>query len=156
MAKQCPPDDMAVPVVVVGVDGSDRAVSALAAAARLVAAAGGRVVAVHVKRVSVLASAGPVTGAGTFAVTADDIADQCHLDCELVLAGTRVPWTFEVRHGDPAVELNRAATEHDAACIAIGRSPPRRLGCLRRGSIMARLVDRAQRPVLVIPPQQWP
>ncbi len=141
---------MAAPVVVVGVDGSERSVSALAAAVRLADATGGRIIAIHVVRAYTLATTGPASAAGALAVTNDEITDRCHMDCELVLAGTDVSWSFEVRHGDPANELTRAAADHDAVCITIGRNPQRRF-TFGSGSTMQRLVHRSDRPVLIVP-----
>lgn len=39
---------------------------------------------------------------------------------ERVLVGSRLRWTYETRRGDPAVELARAAEEHDALLIVVG------------------------------------
>lgn len=140
------------PVMVVGLDGSPGGDRALAAATAI-AAAGYRLVAVHVTHIPA-AVAATTAGAGAFAVTADEIADHCHLACELALAGTAVPWSFEVRHGDPATELLRAASDHDAAWIVIGRHGHRRLARLVLGSVTNQLVEHADRPVLVVPPAE--
>jgi len=141
---------MAAPVVVVGVDGSQRSVQALVAAARLAAVTGNCIVAVHVVRAHSLAAAAPVSGAGALAVADDEVTDRSHMDCELVLAGVDVAWQFEVRHGDPATELAQAAVDHNATCVTIGRSLRRRVVCGSR-STMKRLVRRCDRPVLIVP-----
>lgn len=141
---------MAAPVVVVGVDGCERSVQALVAAARLAAVTGSRIVAVHVVRAHSLSAAAPVSGAGALAVADDEVTDRCHMDCELVLAGADVAWQFEVRHGDPVAELARAAVDHDATCVTIGRSLRRRFVCGSR-STMKRLALRCDRPVLIVP-----
>lgn len=81
----------------VGLDGSDGSLAALAVAARQADLAGHRIVAVHVVRAHPLVTTAPVSGAGALAVTDDEVVDRCHLDCEVVLAGTDVRWRFEVR-----------------------------------------------------------
>ena len=140
-------------VVVVGLDGSDGSVAALAASARLATVTGSRIVAVHVVRGHPIVTAAPVSGAGALAVADDEVTDRCHLDCEVALAGTDVPWQFEVRHGDPVTEMARAAADHDAICVAIGRSARRRFTRGSRSTVSERLVDRCDRPVLVVPPE---
>ena len=141
---------MASLAIVVGVDGSERSLAALAAAVRLAAATGNRVVAVHVVHAHSPGTAAPVSGAGAIAVADDEATDRCHMDCELVLAGADVDWQFEARHGDPVTELARAAADHDAICVTIGRSLRRRT---IRGSrsTMKHLVHRCDRPVLIVP-----
>ena len=140
-------------VVVVGLDGSDGSVAALAASARLATVTGSRIVAVHVVRGHPIVTAAPVSGAGALAVADDEVTDRCHLDCEVALAGTDVPWQFEVRHGDPVTEMARAAADHDAICVAIGRSARRRFTRGSRSTVSERVVDRCDRPVLVVPPE---
>ena len=139
--------------VVVGLDGSEGSLAALAAAARLATLIGNRIVAVHVVSAQALPTTAPVTGAGALAVAGDEVMDRCHLDCELVLAGTDVSWQFEVRHGDPGTELAQAAIDHNAICVAIGRSLRRRFTCGSRSTVSERLLRRCDRPVLVVPPE---
>lgn len=140
--------------VVVGLDGSDGSLAALAVAARQAALTGHRIVAVHVVRTHPLVTTAPVSGAGALAVTDDEVVDRCHLDCEVVLAGTDLRWRFEVRRGDPITELARAATDHDATWVAIGRSGRRRFPCGSRTSMSERLVHECDRPVLIVPPDR--
>jgi nucleotide-binding universal stress UspA family protein len=140
--------------MIVGVDGTDGGDRALVTAAELAAAAGCGLV-VHVSHVPT-----PVTisgaGAAAFAATADEVADTCHMACEVTLAGTGVPWSFEIRRGHPATELLRAAADHDAAAIIVGRHGHHRLARLVLGSVTDRLVHDADRPVLVVPPAPPP
>ena len=145
---------MAAPVVVVGVNGSERSVPALVTAVRLAAVTGNRIVAVHVVHSHSLAKGAPVSGAGALAIADDEATDRCHMDCELVLAGADVAWQFEVRHGDPVTELARAATDHDALCVTIGRSVRRRLICGSHSTVSERLVHQCDRPVLIVPSQR--
>ena len=139
--------------VVVGLDGSERSLAALAAAARLAALTRNRIVAVHVVRAHPLVTTAPVSGAGAVAVAEDEVTDRCHLDCEVVLASAGVPWEFEVRHGDPVTEMARAAADHDAICVAIGRSVRRRFTCGSHSTMSELLVQRCDRPVLIVPPE---
>lgn len=141
---------MPAPVVVVGVDGSEAAATALAAAARLAADAGYRIVAVHAEHTPVIATGAPAVGA-VAVPDGGELADRCHLDCELVLADTAVMWSFQVRRGDPVTVLVAAADELDAALIVVGRHSPRRRRLLL-GSVLARLLSHAHRPVLLVPP----
>jgi len=139
--------------VVVGLDGSDGSLAALVAAARLAALTGNRIVAVHVVHAHPLVTTAPVSGIGALVVADDEVTDRCHLDCELVLAGSDVLWQFEVRHGDPVAEMARAAADHDAVCVAIGRSVQRRSARGSHSTMSERLVHRCDRPVLVVPPE---
>ena len=139
-------------VLIVGVDGASAARGALGAAANLAAATGATLVAVHVARVPVALYSAPITGAGELAAANELAADHAHFDCELALAGRGVPWTFETRHGDPAAELRRAADDHDAACIVIGRDGHRLVTRVLTGSVTDRLVHHTHRPVLIVPP----
>ncbi len=50
------------------------------------------------------------TAAGAVALTREELADRCHLDCELALAGADLDWSFEIRAGDAATALADAAT----------------------------------------------
>lgn len=143
---------MAAPVLVVGVDGSAGAAGALAAAAQLARATHHQVVAVHVENVPAAVFAAPTVGAGDMVTAIDEGANQCHLGCELALAGTDIVWSFEVRAGDPATELVAAGRDHQAACIVVGRRGHSRLARLLVGSVTDRLVHHADRPVLVVPP----
>lgn len=142
------------PVVIVGVDGSPAARDALAVAARLAAATGGSLVAVHVEHIPAAVYATPVHGSGSLTAANDLAADHAHFDCELILAGQNIPWTFETRHGKVAAELQHAADDHDAACIVVGRQSHRFVARALTGSVTKLLVHRADRPVLVVPPQR--
>ena len=140
----------AAPVILVGVDGSEDADGVLEAAGRLAAATGRRLVVVHVAHAPAATASAPALGMGALACYAEEVADRCHLSCELHFASMAIPWAFEVRPGDPAAELLQAAADHDAACIVVGGHGHRRLGWLRP-SVTDRLVMHADRPVLVVP-----
>jgi nucleotide-binding universal stress UspA family protein len=79
-------------------------------------------------------------------------AEQHHV--ENLLADAPVPWTYEARHGDPAKVLCTAAAEHDALLIVVGSRGEglrRALGRLMDPSISHGVIQRQQRPVLVVP-----
>lgn len=140
-------------VIVVGVDGSGGAAAALAAAADLAAATGTSIVAVHVSHLPAVVTATAEALAAGAAVTVNgELADRCHLDCELALAGAGIVWTFELRNGDPATELTHAGDDHDASCIVVGRHGHGPVARVLLGSVTDRLVHHADRPVLVVPP----
>jgi nucleotide-binding universal stress UspA family protein len=66
------------------------------------------------------------------------------------LEGPGAPWRFEVRSGDPAIQLDLAAEEHGADLLVVGargHSVPHRL---LLGSVSTRLLHHARRPVLVV------
>lgn len=140
------------PVLIVGVDGSSAARKALWAAAELARATDASLVAVHVGDFPEALHVAPISGAGALQAATELAADAVHVDCELVLAGQDVPWTFEARRGDAAHELGRAAEDHDAACIVVGRHPHGLVTRVFGGSVADRLVRSAQRPVVVVPP----
>lgn len=143
---------VSVSVIVVGVDGSDGAAAALAAAAHLARALRLRLVAVHVKHVPAVVFAASTVGTAARVTANEDLADACHLDCELALANANIVWSFEVRSGHPAVELVAASRDHDAACIVVGRRGHGSFSRLLVGSVTDRLVHQSDRPVLVVPP----
>jgi len=142
---------MSAPVIVVGIDGSEGGDRALATAVEVAAAARYGVVAVYVAHVPAAVAATAV-GAAALGATADEVADHCHLTCEVTFAGTGLAWSFEFRHGDPVTELLRAGADHDAAWIVVGRHGHRGLTRLVLGSVTDRLLHHADRPVLVVPP----
>jgi nucleotide-binding universal stress UspA family protein len=142
------------PVMIVGVDGSPAARDALGAAADLARVTQAFLVAVHVAHVPGVLHVAPASGSGSLHAATELTADEAHVDCELVLAGRDVAWTFEARHGDAATELRRAADDHDAACIVIGRHRHGLVSRLLLGSVGDRLVHHAQRPVVVVPAER--
>jgi nucleotide-binding universal stress UspA family protein len=62
-----------------------------------------------------------------------------------------VPWTFRVRAGDPAAELEQAAVEQQADLIVVGSQGHTVMHRLLLGSVSTRLTHHAQRPVMVVP-----
>jgi nucleotide-binding universal stress UspA family protein len=73
---------------------------------------------------------------------------------ERVLVGSRLRWTYETRRGDPAVELARAAEEHDALLIVVGtRGEGMRMALPRliEPSVSHGVIHLQHRPVVVVP-----
>ena len=73
----------------------------------------------------------------------------------LMLADVELDWTHDVRRGDPAAELARAAEEQDALLIVVGtRGEGLRTALLRliEPSVSHGVIQCQPRPVLVVPP----
>ena len=68
-----------------------------------------------------------------------------------VLDPLDIPWTFQVRAGDPAAELEQAAGEQRADLIVVGSQGHTVVERLLLGSVSTRLTHHAQRPVMVVP-----
>ena len=81
----------------------------------------------------------------------DDLSEDCRLHCTDILDAADLRWTFEIRHGNPADELMKAAEDHNAAFVVVGRQGHHILGGLLAGSVSQRLLHHARRPLLVIP-----
>jgi nucleotide-binding universal stress UspA family protein len=142
---------MSDPTLVVGHGQDPSSDHALRAAVDLAGRLGGRLHVVHVidlhdYPVNVDAPDWEQRGAEAVA------AEQRHV--EGVLADAPVPWTYEVRHGEPAKVLCTAAEEHDALLIVVGSRGEglrRALGRLMDPSISHGVIQRQHRPVLVVP-----
>jgi Universal stress protein family len=67
-----------------------------------------------------------------------------------VLAPFGVRWKFEVGIGEPATLLERVAQQHEAEMIVVGSHGHTATQRLLLGSVSARLVHHADRPVLVV------
>jgi nucleotide-binding universal stress UspA family protein len=108
-------------------------------------------VVVHVVATTPSAAVAVPSAAGAVALTGEELADRCHIDCELALAGTDLEWSFEIRAGDAARGLARAAQDHMAACIVVGRHAHRTpVGRYRCTAI--RVAEISRQPVLIVPP----
>ena len=66
------------------------------------------------------------------------------------LDGLGAPWRFEVRTGDPAIQLELSADEHGADLIVVGARGHSVAHRLLLGSVSTRLVHHARRPVLIV------
>lgn len=136
--------------VLVGVRSGSEELLALRRATEIAAHRRTHLVVVHV----ILATSGFAravpTAAGAVALTREELADRCHLDCEIALAGADLDWSFEIRAGDAATAPADAAHRHRAACVVVGRHDHKTsIGRFRCTAI--RLAETSDRPVLVVP-----
>jgi nucleotide-binding universal stress UspA family protein len=82
-----------------------------------------------------------------------EIADrQARRGCELAAEAGLHPRSLAA-FGKPAATILRVADEHDAAVIVLGAGNYKTLGGVL-GSVVARVLHEANRPVLVIPPRR--
>jgi nucleotide-binding universal stress UspA family protein len=134
--------------ILVGVDGSDASAQAATMAGRLAADLDAKVTAVYVRQ---LPTTVPPFGTDIYLDSYWEEAER--------LAGERAAealdplgasWLFEVRTGDPAVQLELSADEHGADLIVVGARGHSVGHRLLLGSVSARLVHHARRPVLVV------
>ncbi len=134
--------------VVCGFDGSENALRGAEVAAGLAAALGGPLSLVQV-----------VDGAGEAAPLAPPDHAELHRAAAAGLPGRpaggsplELDVRREVRHGDPAEQLERVAAVASAPLIVVGTRgrPPWRAAVL--GSVSRQIVERARRPVLLVPP----
>jgi nucleotide-binding universal stress UspA family protein len=73
---------------------------------------------------------------------------------ETRLRDAGVPWSYEDRHGDPASELTRVATDQHALMIVLGtrgEGVRQALSRLIEPSVSHGVIGRQHRPVLVVP-----
>ena len=134
--------------ILVGVDGSDASAEAATMAGQLAADLDAKVTAVYVRQL-------PTT---VPPFSTDFYLDSYWEEVER-LAGERTAealdplgasWRFEVRTGDPAVQLQLSADEHGADLILVGARGHSVAHRLLLGSVSTRLVHHAHRPVLVV------
>jgi nucleotide-binding universal stress UspA family protein len=138
--------------IVVGVDGTDDSLAALAAAAELGEEAGAALVVVHVRHESWMASAAVMEPAARPAMkdALDAEEDTARERAAAVLAGRSVRWRFDVALGDPATELIAAAHDHGATAIVVGGRSHGVVGGLVLGSVAQKLVRHSPVSVLVV------
>jgi nucleotide-binding universal stress UspA family protein len=134
--------------IVVGVDGSDASAQAAEMAGRLAAALDAKVTAVYVRQ---LPTTVPPFGAGIYLDSYWEEAERLAAErAAEALEGLDVPWRFEARSGDPAVQLDLAAEEHGADVVVVGARGHSVTHRLLLGSVSSRLLHHARRPVLVV------
>jgi nucleotide-binding universal stress UspA family protein len=134
--------------IVVGVDGSDASVQAAATAGRLAADLDAKVTAVYVRQ---LPTTVPPFGAGIYLDSYLQEGERLAAErAAEALEEAGAPWRFEVRDGDPAIQLDLAAEEQGADLVVVGARGHTVAHCLLLGSVSTRLLHHARRPVLVV------
>jgi len=135
-------------LILVGVDGSRTSLRAAAYAGGLARRERCPLVAVYVKKTP--AAAGMDAGAGVAMVlTGDEIEQELRDLVEGRGPDLGVDVRFEVRFGDPYVELTKAADELRADALVVGASES--AGHRIIGSLAGRLVKAGRWPVTVVP-----
>lgn len=138
--------------IIVGVDGSPQAMSALHLAAELAESTHQVVYATHVIRMSV--SSDP-PGAGLLLDARTDAAASLELECELATLVYESDVRYQVVWGEPATALLEAARTARASCIVVGRhgagTGHGRLSRLLLGSVSDHLARICDRPLLLVP-----
>lgn len=134
--------------ILVGVDGSDASAEAAATAGRLAADLDAKVTAVYVRQ---LPTTVPPLRAGIYLDSYWEELERLAVEqAAAAIDPTGTPWRFEMRTGDPAVQLELSADEHGADLVAVGARGHSLGHRLLLGSVSTRLVHHARRPVLVI------
>jgi nucleotide-binding universal stress UspA family protein len=134
----------------VGFDGSGPSHDALAFSAGIARRNGAGLTVVYVidpgaEAVAVLAPG----AAGVIGMTEHEAIDGMRAAVEEALDGLGVSWDFVSARGDPAATLEQVAADRRLDVIVVGRSRSR--VHRRLGSIPARLMRTAQRPIAVVP-----
>jgi nucleotide-binding universal stress UspA family protein len=133
--------------IVVAVDDSDASVDAVRFAGGLAARSGAALTLVHVR---------PAPPPWIDQPSPDEDEDEAYLTAvsrsrtREALHGCAAPWSFEVRDGDPARQLEAVARERGADLVVVGACRPATRRVLRPRSVPNRLVHHADRPVLVV------
>jgi nucleotide-binding universal stress UspA family protein len=127
-------------VIVVGVDGGERALHAAAWASGLARRERARLVLVYVESITSPAYWSPI-GMATATEAATAFVEELHRAAATYLDPAGVAWELVHCRGNPAHGLEAVAEDRRADCIVVGR-----------GSGVARsLVNDARRPVVVVP-----
>jgi nucleotide-binding universal stress UspA family protein len=135
--------------LIVGVDGSEPSLVALRWAAGLAGQTGATLVVVHVRHTPTIWS----ENASAFRALKpyiEELQQEASARSAEVLSEAGLPVSFEVRDGDPAEQLNRAAMEMHADLIVVSGHGYRGLDRLLLGSVSTRLVHTASVPVTVV------
>ena len=132
--------------LVVGFDGTDPSIDALAFAAGLARREQARLIVAFVAAPSMFSSLAPDPGAWD---AIESVAGELKERAAEGLADVGVPWRFEQRRGDVAHELEDLAERAKADAIVVGRSSSKVSRLL--GSVAAGLLRTSRRPVIVVP-----
>lgn len=140
--------------IVAGIDGSKSSVQAARFAGELAEATGAELVVIHVQAHSETRN-GPIPPKAA-AVLASYMQQRERLarqQAEEALNGLRVSWSFVVRIGDPAEQLEAIADERHADLIVVGAhglGAAEPLGAERLGWVSIRMAQHARLPVLIV------
>jgi nucleotide-binding universal stress UspA family protein len=135
--------------LIVGVDGSGASLAALRWAAGLAGQTGATLLVVHVRHTPTIWSENP-SAYRALEPYLEELQEEAATRSAEILSEAGLPATFEVRDGDPAEELNRAAKELRADLIVVSGHGYRGLDRLLLGSVSTRLVHTASVPVTVV------
>jgi nucleotide-binding universal stress UspA family protein len=127
-------------VIVVGVDGGDRALHAAAWATGLARRERARLVLVYVEAITSPAYWSPI-GMATTAEAVNALVEELHRAAAAYLDPAGVSWELVHCRGNPAHGLEAVAEDRRADCIVVGRG----------GGVARSLVNDARRPVVVVP-----
>jgi len=129
--------------IVVGVDGSEDSIQAVAFAGRLAKETGACLTVVYVQHLPVV---GPPELERNHRMAERRVARRV----VKALMPLSVPWDLEVGGGDVAEEVQRVARERGADLIVVGTRGHGPVSRLLGGSVSTRVVHHADRPVLVV------
>jgi nucleotide-binding universal stress UspA family protein len=137
-----------VPVLLVGVDGSDTSLRAGAYAAGLATRQQARLVCLYVRTYSVAAGVG-IAAVPSIQKAHDDIASELREMVETQSARIGISAEFVEREGSPFAEIVRLAKELPADAVIVGAST--KAGHRFVGSLAVHLVRSSQWPITVVP-----
>jgi nucleotide-binding universal stress UspA family protein len=137
-----------VPVLLVGIDGSDTSLRAGAYAAGLATRQRARLVCLYVRTYSVAAGVG-IAAVPSIQKAHDDIASGLREMVESQSARIGISAEFVEREGSPFAEIVRLAKELPADAVIVGAST--KAGHRFVGSLAVHLVRSSQWPITVVP-----
>jgi nucleotide-binding universal stress UspA family protein len=141
--------------VVIGVDGTDLSMAACEHVAGMVAAFGARAIVVFVKHIpAAAAEPDALVAIGAVMEGLDELESQVRAQLEAMFAGTSVPWSLEVRSGDPADEIIAVAHEHNAVLVAVGATIHGAFASLLLSSVAEHLLHHSDVSLLVVRPEK--
>jgi len=136
--------------IVVGVDGSEESIQAVAFAGRIAKVTGAGLTVIYVRHIPVGYSGPPLVGPVALERHYRLVERRVTRRVARVLTPLTVPWDLEVGSGDVAQEVQRVARERGADLIVVGTRRQGPIGRLLAGSVSTQVVHHADRPVLVV------
>jgi nucleotide-binding universal stress UspA family protein len=129
--------------IVVCYDGSDHSKKALEIAVDLAKRYGAEIIVITV--VDIASSTDP-----SVIKIAEDVAGQISSEASEKLSKEGVEHSSIIRHGDPGVEIVKAAEENKADLIVVGSRGLLTLRRLILGSVSRKVINKSKIPVLVV------